>query len=147
MRARPNNPPPTPRLPYSDHSSSVGCFMVPHRCPHCETIPNDTFPLPPYSIDDPDPPPHYDDLFPPGYTLSPNPNTHLHPSFTTLPTPSIPLDPPPPYDSLFATAAPPNSAEAPQISQIIGATLIYGIQTLSWTGTCSSSPPVHPHIP
>ena len=58
--------------------------------------------------------------------------------------PSIPLDPLPPYHSLFTTALPPDSAEAPQISQITGATLIYGIQMLSQTGTCSSSPPVHP---
>ena len=70
--------------------------------------------MPPYSETDPDPPPCYDDLFPPGYTLFHNPNTHLCPSFNALPrTPSIPLDPPPPYDSLFATAAPPDSAEAP----------------------------------
>ena len=62
-----------------------------------------------------------------------------------LPTPSILLEPPPPYDSLFATAAPPDSTEAPQISQITGATLIYWIQMLGWTGTCSSSPPVHLH--
>ena len=32
---------------------------------------------------------------------------------TRLPTPSVPLDPPPPYDSLFATAVPPDSAVAP----------------------------------
>ena len=62
---------------------------------------------------------------------------------TRLPTPSIPLDPPPPYDSLFATATHLDSAVAPQISQITGATLIYGIQMLGQTGTCSSSPP-HP---
>ena len=95
---------------------------------------------------DPDPLPHYDDLFPPGYTPFPNPNTHLFPSFTTLPTPSIPLDPPPPYDSLFTTAAPPDSAVAPQVSLIIGGTLICGIQMLGWTGTSSSSPP-QPPIP
>ena len=40
----------------------------------------------------------------------------------------------------FATAVPSDSAEAPQISQIIGITWI---QMLSWTGTCSSSPPTH----
>ena len=90
------------------------------------------------------PPPHYEDLFPPGCTPFCNPNTHLHPSFTRLPTPSIPLDPPPLYDSLFATAVPPDSAVALQISQIIGVTLIHGIQMLGQTGTCSSSPP-HPH--
>ena len=43
--------------------------MAPHRCPHCEDIPDDIFPLPPYSVDDPDPPPHYKDLFPPYYSL------------------------------------------------------------------------------
>ena len=65
----------------------------------------------------PEPPPHYDDLFPPGYTPFPNPNTHLHPTFNPLPPiPSIPLDPPPPYDSLFATAAPPDTAVALQVS-------------------------------
>ena len=61
-----------------------------------------------------------------------------------LPTSSIPLELPPPYDSLFATAVPPDSAEGPQISQITGATLIYGIQMLVQTGTCSSSPPPIP---
>ena len=45
----------------------------------------------------------------------------------------------------FATAAPPVSAVAPQISQIIGITHIYGTLMLSHTGTCSSSPPAHPH--
>ena len=119
----------------------MGCFIAPHRCPHCEEIPADIFPLPPYSVTDPDPLPHYYDLFPPGYTLFPNPNTHLHPSFTTLPTPSIPLDPPPSYDSLFTTAAPPDSAVAPQVPLITGTTPIYGILMLSQTGTCSSSPP------
>ena len=99
---------------------------------------------------DPDPLPCYDDLFSPGYTPFPSPNIHLCPSFNTLPntlppTPSFPLDPPPSYDSLFATAAPPDSAMAPQISQIIGITLICGTQMLSQTGTCSSSPPIHPH--
>ena len=49
--------------------------------------------------------PHYDDLFPPGYTSFPNPNTHLWPSFTTLPTPSIPLDPPPPCDPFCHSSA------------------------------------------
>ena len=62
---------------------------------------------------DPDPPPWYDDLFPPGYTHSQTP-TPPPPGFNTLPpTPSFPLDPPPSYDSLFATASPPVSAEAP----------------------------------
>ena len=122
----------------------MGHFMAPHRCPHCEDIPNDIFPLPLYSVDDPNPPLHYEDLFPPGYTPFPNPNTYICPiSMTRLPTPSVPLDPPP-HDFLFATAVPPDSAVAPQISQITGATLIYGIWMLGWTGTCSSSPP-HPH--
>ena len=99
---------------------------------------------------DPDPLPHYDDLFPPGYTPFPSPNTHLCPSFNTLPntlppTPSFPLDPPPSYNSLFATAVPHDSAMAPQISQFIGTTCICGTQMLSQTGTCSSSPPVLPH--
>ena len=80
--------PPTPRLPYSSYSPPVGCFLAPHRCPYCDDI----FPLPVYSETDPEPPPGYHDLFPPGYTPFPNPNTHLHPSFRALP-PSIPLDP------------------------------------------------------
>ena len=105
-------PPPTPRLPYSSYSPPVGHFMAPHRCPHCDDIPDNIFPLPPYAVTDPDSPPHYDDLFPPGYTPFPSPNTHLCPSFTTLPTPSILLDLPPPYDSLFATVAPSDSAVA-----------------------------------
>ena len=58
-KARPNNPPPTPRLPHVDHSSPVGCLMTPHRCPHCEVVPDDVFPLPPYPGSDPDPPPNY----------------------------------------------------------------------------------------
>ena len=110
-------------------------------------FPINIFPLPPYSIDDPNPLPHYEDLFPPGYTPFPNPSTTTWPiTMTQLPTPSIPLDPPPPYDSLFATAAPPDSAVAPQISQITGATLIAGIQMLGQTGTCSSSPPHPPSL-
>ena len=108
-------PPPTPRLPYDAYTPPVGHFITPHRCPHCENIPANIFPLP---VTDPDPLPHYDDLFPPGYTPFPSPNTHLYPSFNTLPnklppTHSFPLDPPPSYDSLFATAAPPDSAMAP----------------------------------
>ena len=88
--------------------------MASHRCPHCEDIPDDIFPLPPYSVDDPDPPPHYEDLFPPDYTPFPDLNTTLQPITNTRPpTPSIPLEPPPPYDSLFATAAPSDSAAAP----------------------------------
>ena len=148
-RARPSNPPPTPRQPYDVYTPPVGHFIGPHRCPHCENIPNDIFPLPPYSVTGPDPLSHYDDLFPLGYTPFPCPNTHLCPSFNTLPnilppTPSFPLDQPTSYDSLFTTAAPSDSDEAPQISQIIGITLICGTQTRSQTGTCSSSPPVHP---
>ena len=104
-----------------------------------------TFPLSPYSSTDPDPLPHYDDMFSPGYTPFPKTNTHLHPSFTTLPIPSVPLDPPPSYDFPFATAAPLDSAVAPQVPFITQTTLIYGILMLSQTGTCSSSPPVHPH--
>ena len=120
--------------------------MAPHRCPHCDSIPANIFALPPYSETDPDPLPHYDDLFPPGYTPFPSPNTHLHPSFNALPPiPYIPLDPPPPYDSLFVTAVPPDTAVAPQVSLIIGMTLIDGIQMLGQTGTCSSSPPQTPH--
>ena len=80
--------------------------------------------MPPYSETDPDPLPHYDDLFTPGYTPFPNPNTHLCPSFNALPPiPSVPLDPPPPYDCLFATAASPDTAVAP----LVGMTLNYGI--------------------
>ena len=145
VRARPSTPPPTPRLPYDSYSPPVGHSIAPHRCPHCEEIPGDIFPFPPYSATDSAPLPHYDDLFPPGSTPFPNHNTHLCPSFTTLPTPSIPLDPPPSYDSLFATAAPADSAVAPQVPLITGTTLIYGIPMLSWTGTCRSSLPVHPH--
>ena len=101
--------------------------MASHRCPNCDTIPANVFPLPPYSETDPDPLPHYDDLFPPGYTPFPNPNSHLCPSFSALsPIPSIPLDPSPPYDSLFATAALPDTAVASQVSLIIGMTLIHG---------------------
>ena len=127
--------------------SDVFLYAVPMMlCPHCEIVLVNVFPLPPYLETDPDPPPHYDDLFPPGYTPLPNPNTHPCPSFNALPpVPSFTLDPPPSYDSLFATAVPPDSAEGPHISQIIGVTHIYGTQMMSWTGTCSSSPSVHPH--
>ena len=31
-------------------------FYGPHRCPHCEDIPDDVWPWQPYSVDDPDPP-------------------------------------------------------------------------------------------
>ena len=104
----------TPRQPHNIYTPPVGCFMAPHRCPHCEIVLVNVFPLPTYSENDPDPPPHYDDLFPPGYTPFPNPNTHLHPSLNALPPiPFFPLDLPPSYDSLFATAVPPDSAEAP----------------------------------
>ena len=57
-------PPPTPRLPYENHSPPVGCFMAPHRCPHCEDIPDNIFSLPPYSFDDPDPHPIMKTYFP-----------------------------------------------------------------------------------
>ena len=53
-------PPPTPRLPYNIYSPPVGHFMAPCRCPYCEDIPKDIFPLPSYSVDDPGPPPHYE---------------------------------------------------------------------------------------
>ena len=104
-------PPPTPGLPY-DSYYPVGCSVAPHRCPHCDDTPANAFPLPPYSETDPQT--HYDDLFPPGYTPFPNTNTHLCPSFNALPPiPSISLNPPPPYDTLFATAVPPDTAVAP----------------------------------
>ena len=120
--------------------------MAPHRCPYCEDIPDDIFPLPPYSVTNPDPPPHYDDLFPlvTPHSLTPTP-TYASVSLQ-YPSPSIPLDPPPPYDSLFATAAPPDCAVAPQISLIIEVTLIHGILILGQTGTCSSSPPSPPYL-
>ena len=108
-------PPPTPRQPYDVHIPPVGHLMAPHRYP--EVVPPNVFPLPPYSENDSDPPPHYDDLFPPGYTPFPNPNTHLHPSFSALPpVPSFPLDPPPSYNSLFATAVSPDCTVAPSYS-------------------------------
>ena len=124
-------PPPTPRLPYDAYTPPVGCFIAPHRCLHCENIPANIIPLPPYSVTDPDPPPHYDALFPPGYTPFLSPNTHLYPSFNTLPntlppTPSFPLDPPPSYDSLFATAAPPDSAVAPKPPRLLEQPIFVG---------------------
>ena len=79
-------PHPPPRQPYDAYTPPMGHFIAPHRCPHCENFPANIFPLPPYSMTDPDPPPHYDDLFSPGYTPFPNPNTHLCPN-TLLPTP------------------------------------------------------------
>ena len=51
-RARPGTPP-TPRLSHCTHSPPVGCFMAPQRCPHCEDIPDNIFPLPPYSSQPP----------------------------------------------------------------------------------------------
>ena len=95
-------PPPPPRQPHDTYTPPVGCFIAPHRCPHCEIVPANVFSLPPYSVTDLDPPPQYDNLFPPGYTPFPNTNTHPHPSFNTLPpTSSFPLDPPPSYDSFL----------------------------------------------
>ena len=87
--------PSPPRQPYDAYTPPVGCFVAPHRCLYCEDFPANIFPLHPSSMTDPDPPPHYDDLFPPDYTPFPNPNTHLCPSFSTLPntllpTPSFP---------------------------------------------------------
>ena len=63
------------QLPYNSYSPPIGHFMAPHRCPHCEDIPDDIFPLPPYSVTNPDPPPHYDDLFPlvTPHSLTPTP--------------------------------------------------------------------------
>ena len=88
--------------------------LGPHRSLHCEDILDDIFPLPPYSVDDPDLPPHYKDLFPPNYTPFPDINaTPQSITNTRLPIPSIPLEPPPPHNSLFATAAPSDSAIAP----------------------------------
>ena len=56
---------PLPHLDFPEnHSSPVGCFMAPHRCPHCENIPGNIFLLPPYSFDDPDPHPIMKTYFP-----------------------------------------------------------------------------------
>ena len=112
-RARPSIP-----LPHQDFPvrtiSTCGVPYGPHRYPHCKEIPDNIFPLPPYSIDDPNLLTHYEDLFPPDYTPFPNPNmTPQQMTNDRLPIPSIPLEPPPPYDSLFATAVPLDSAEAP----------------------------------
>ena len=147
VRARPSTPLPHLRLPYDSYFPPMGHFIAPHRCPYCKDILADIFPLPPYSVTDPEPPPHYGDLFPPGYTPFPSPNTHLCPSLTTLPTPSIPLDPSPPYDSIFATAAPPDSAVAPQVSLIIGMTLICGIWMLGQTVGLVVPAHLNPPIP
>ena len=111
-RARPGTPfhtqtsPPYPFPP-------VGCYMAPHRCPHCEDVPNNIFSLPPYSIDDPNPHPIMKTYFPlttpPSLTQTPP----CAPSVILTTHPSIPSDPPPPYDSLFPTAAPSDSAVTP----------------------------------
>ena len=113
-KGKTKHPSPTPRLPHSAHSPPVGNFMAPHRCLHCEDIPDDIFPLPPYSVDDPDPPTHYEDLFPPNYTPFSDLNTTLQPVTNTRPpTPLNSLKPPPHYDSLFAAAVPSDSAAVP----------------------------------
>ena len=53
-------------------------------------------------------------LISPDYAPFPNPDTTPQQMTNNrLPIPSIPLEPPPPYDSLFATAAPLDSAAAP----------------------------------
>ena len=71
-------------------------------------------PTSPLLLIDPDPPPHYEDLFPPDYTPFPKPDTALQQMTNNrLPIPSIPLEPPPPYGSLFTTAAPLDSVAAP----------------------------------
>ena len=106
---------PIPPPPLEDHSPPVGCLVTPHRCPHsppCITVPGNVLSLPPYSVRDPNAPPHYEDLFPPTIILFPN----MTPQQKTPYRPNIlstPLDPPPPYDSLFATAMPIDSTEAP----------------------------------
>ena len=75
-RARPGTPSyiqTSPSYPFSP----CGVLYGPHRCPHCEDIPNDIFPLPPYSVDDPNPSPHYEDLFPPDYIPFPDLDTTM----------------------------------------------------------------------
>ena len=102
--------------PLEDHSPPVGHLVTPHRCPHtapCITDPDNVLSLPPYSVRDPNAPPHYKDLFTPNY----NPFPNMTPQQETLtdclfyPTP---LDSPLPCDSLFMTAVPSDSAGAPQ---------------------------------
>ena len=87
--ARPSTPLPHPGFPMIVAPLLLGCFMAPHRCPHCNDIPDNVFPLPPYSVTDPDPLPHCDDLLPPGYTpfLTPMP-TYVPVSLHYLPLPS-----------------------------------------------------------
>ena len=104
-------PLPHPGFPYDSHSPPVGHIMAPTDGPIVKTFQMTYFPCH-LTQNDPDPPPHYEDLFPPGYTPFPNPNTQLYPTFTTLPTPSICLDLPP-YHSLFATTVPPDCCDPP----------------------------------
>ena len=82
-RMRSHDLPPMPPPPLEDHSSPLGCLVTPHRCPHlppCIIVPDDVFSsLPPYSVRDPDAPPHYEDLFPPEY----NPLPHMTPQQIT----------------------------------------------------------------
>ena len=80
--------------------------------PPCITVPDDVLSLPPYSVRDPNAPPHYEDLFPPDY----NPFPNMTPQQVTpyrLSILSTSLDPPPSYDSLFVTAASTDPVEPP----------------------------------
>ena len=129
-----------PPPPLQDHSSPVGHLVTPHKCPHsppCTIVPADVFPsLLHYSVCDPDAPPHFEDLFPPGYNLF----SHIPPQQITPYIPSnlsTHLDPPPSYDSLFVTTASTDSVEAPLHPW---GDPSFGILMLIQIGTCSSSP-------
>ena len=140
-RARPSTPPSTSRLPYNN-SPAVGHFMVPRRCPHCKDIPDNIFSLPPYSVDDPDPPPHYEDLFPPGYTPFPDLDTVTQSiPMTRQPILFVPLDPPPPYDSLLPQQCLQTLLRPPKFPRLLEQPLFLGYRCWVRLGLVV---PVHP---
>ena len=134
-------PPPTPRQPYDVHIPPVGHLIAPHRYP--EVVPANVFPLTPYSENDPNPPPHYDDLFPPAtphsQTLTPTyipASVHYH-LFLPFPyTHLLPMTLSSPHQYLLTLLRPP---------LFLPTFLKSGIWMMSQTGTCSSSLPACPH--
>ena len=85
-RARPNNHLLHLDFPVRTIPLLWGALWPPHRCPHCEVFPNVIFPLPPYSVNDPDPHPIMKTCFP---NYSPFPDPDMTPQQVTHNRPPI----------------------------------------------------------